>query len=250
MTSKIAMIVRTVIFQIFMWVELLLFMFAWLHVKWMNRFSTREKRDALVEKIVRNWARRLLFMAGAKVSVTGAENIPEGRACVFASNHQSFFDILVLLAYLDKPHALLSKAVIGKVPFIRLWMRELHCVFVDRSDMKAGIEAINKMIEVVKSGYSAIIFPEGTRSKTGEVGEFKGGAFMVAQKTGAPVIPVALDGTSAIFEDNGHWIKPGRVHMAILSPIETEGMSRADSKALPAKTQRLITEAKENFVKQ
>ncbi len=240
-------VIRTIIFQAYMWLELLLLMFVWLRVQWANKFSPREKRDALVDKIVRNWAKRLLFMAGAKVTVTGRENIPEGRTCVFASNHQSFFDILVLLAHLDKPHAILSKASIGKVPLIRLWMREIHCVYVDRADMKAGIEAINKMIDVINDGYSAIIFPEGTRSKTGEVGEFKGGAFKVAQKTGAPVIPVALDGTGALFERNHYWIKPGKVHLTILPPIETEGMGRAEFKALPARTQQLVTEAKDAF---
>ena len=138
-------VIRTILFQAYMWIELLLLMFVWLRVQWANKFWPREKRDALVDKIVRNWAKRLLFMAGAKVTVTGRENIPEGRTCVFASNHQSFFDILVLLAHLDKPHAILSKASIGKVPLIRLWMKEIHCVYVDRADMKAGIEAINKM---------------------------------------------------------------------------------------------------------
>ena len=151
------MIIRTILFQAYMWIELLLLMFVWLRVQWANHFSPREKRDALVDRIVRNWAKRLLFMAGAKVTVTGRENIPEGRTCVFASNHQSFFDILVLLAHLDRPHAILSKASIGKVPMIRLWMKEIHCVYVDRSDMKAGIEAINRMIDVIKDGYSPVI---------------------------------------------------------------------------------------------
>lgn len=244
------MILRTILFQAYMWIELLLLLFVWLRVQWMNKFSPREKRDAAVDRIVRNWARRLLFIAGAKVKVTGTENIPTDRTCVFASNHQSFFDILVLLAYLDKPHALLSKASIGKVPLIRLWMREIHCVYVNRADMKAGIEAINKMIEVINNGYSAIIFPEGTRSKTDEIGEFKGGAFKVAQKTGAPIIPVAIDGTAALFERNGHWIKPGKVNMAVLAPIETEGMGRAEFKELPARTQQLVTDAKNGFEQQ
>ena len=117
------MILRTIIFQAYMWIELLLLMFVWLRVQWANKHYTREKRDALVDRIVRNWARRLLFMAGAKVTVKGRENIPEDRVSVFAVNHQSFFDILVLLACLDKPHALLSKASIGKVPLIRLLMK-------------------------------------------------------------------------------------------------------------------------------
>ena len=105
------------------------------------------------------------------------------------------------------------------------------------------------MIEVINNGYSAIIFPEGTRSKTGEIGEFKGGAFKVAQKTGAPIIPVALDGTSALFERNGYWIKSGKVNLAILPPIETEGMGRAEFKELPAKTQQIVTQAKAQFGK-
>ena len=240
-------VIRTIFVQAFMWIELLLLMVAWLRVQIANKFSPREKRDALVDKIVRRWARRLLFLSGAKVKVTGLENIPEGRTCVFASNHQSFYDILVLLGYLDKPHALLAKASIGKVPLLRLWMKEIHCVYVDRANMKSGIEAINKMIEVIQSGYSAIIFPEGTRSKTGEIGEFKGGAFKVAQKTGAPVIPVALDGTGALYERNHYWIKPGKVNLAILPPIETEGMGRAEFKELPSKTQQLVAEAKAAF---
>ena len=188
------MILKTILFMIYMWGELLLLMVVWLRVQWMNRFSPREKRDAFVDKTVRNWARRLLFLAGAKVDVQGTENIPTDRVCVFASNHQSFFDILLLLG-------------------------------------------------VVNNGYSAIIFPEGTRSKTGEVGEFKGGAFKVAQKTGAPIVPVALDGTAALFERNGHWIKSGNVKLRILPPIETEGMGRNEFRELPAKTEAAICEA-------
>ena len=235
--------IKTVLFMAYMWIELLLLMVVWLYVQCLNKFAPREKRDAFVDKTVRNWARRLLFAAGAKVDAQGMEAIPQDRVCVFAANHQSFFDILLLLGYLDKPHALLSKASIGKVPLIRLWMREIHCVYVDRSDMKAGIEAVQRMIEVVENGYSAIIFPEGTRSKTGELGEFKGGAFMVAQKTKVPVVPVMLDGTAALFERNGHWIQSGKVTLRVLSPIDTEGLSRAEVKALPATVQRMIDEA-------
>lgn len=235
--------IKTVLFMAYMWIELLLLVVVWLYVQLLNKFAPREKRDAFVDKTVRSWARRLLFMAGAKVDAKGVENIPTDCVCVFASNHQSFFDILLLLAYLDKPHALLSKASIGKVPLIHLWMREIHCVYVDRADMKAGIEAVQQMIKVVENGYSAIIFPEGTRSKTGALGEFKGGAFKVAQKTGAPIVPVALDGTAALFERNGHWIKSGSVKLRILPPIETKDMDRTAFRELPARTQQLIEAA-------
>lgn len=238
---------RTIIFMIYMWIELLLLMVVWIKVQWMNKHASREKRDAFVDRTVQRWAKRLLFMAGTKVDADGLENIPKDRPCVFACNHQSFFDILIVLAYLDKPHAILSKASIGKVPFIRLWMREIHCVFVDRDDIKAGIEAIKKMTDVVNNGYSAIIFPEGTRSKTGEIGEFKGGAFKIAQKTGAPVVPVALDGTYNLFEKNHHWIKSGNVKLRILPPIETKDISRAEFKELPTKVQQMVIDAKSKF---
>ena len=89
------MILRTIIFQAYMWIELLLLMFVWLRVQWANKHYTREKRDALVDRIVRNWARRLLFMAGAKVTVKGRENIPEDRAVLYIANHNSIFDIVL-----------------------------------------------------------------------------------------------------------------------------------------------------------
>ena len=211
-------VIRTIIFQAYMWLELLLLMFVWLRVQWANKFSPREKRDALVDKIVRNWAKRLLFMAGAKVTVTGKENIPEGRTCVFASNHQSFFDILVLLAHLDKPHAILSKASIGKVPLIRLWMREIHCVYVDRADMKAGIEAINKMIDVINDGYSAIIFPEGTRSKTGGLLPFHHGSFKIAQRANVPLVICACSGSEQVKKNM--FLRTTHVYLDVLEVVD------------------------------
>jgi 1-acyl-sn-glycerol-3-phosphate acyltransferase len=113
--------------------------------------------------------------------------------------------------------------------------------------MKAGIEAIKQMTEVVSNGYSAVIFPEGTRSKTGEVGEFKGGAFKIAQKTGVPVVPVALDGTYNLFEKNHHWIKAGKVTVRILPSIDTKNLSKAEFKELPARVQQMVVEAKAKF---
>lgn len=235
---------RTVIFMLYLWIEQVFFLIPFARARWLEKHSTKEKHDAFVQNLVRNWARRLLWLAGAKVDVKGVENIPTDVPCVFAVNHQSFFDILVVLGYFDKPHALLSKASIGKVPLIRLWMRELRCVFVDREDMKAGIEAVKKMTEIVEGGDSAIIFPEGTRSKTGEIAEFKGGAFKVAQKSGAPVVPVALDGTRDIFENNKYRVKSSSVKLRILPPVQTAEMSRADFKEFPEKIRQLVVDAK------
>ena len=175
-----------------------------------------------------DWAGKLLRLAGVTVTVTGKENIPEGRPCVFVGNHRSYYDIPLVLTQLDKPHALVSKKEVAKIPLVRGWMRLLHCVFLDREDPRKAMEALNEAIANVKKGCSVIIFPEGTRNK-GEEGsllEFKGGAFRIATKTGAPLVPLAIHNSRDIMENNGGWMKPTHVTIQILPAIEIGAMTR------------------------
>ena len=121
-------------------------------------------------------------------------------------------------------------------------MKLLGCVFVLRDDMRAAIEALNEATAVVEQGKSFIIFPEGTRYKgeEGGIGEFKGGAFRIAVKTGAPVVPVAITGARALFENRGNRCTPGTVHIRVLPPIQTKGMDRAEQKQLPDAVRQTI----------
>lgn len=201
--------------------------------------------QAIVNKHVPHWCGTLLKLAGVQVTVTGQENIPAGRACVFVANHRSYFDIPVVLTALDGPHGLLSKQEIDKIPLVRRWMRLLGCVFVVRDDVRASMRALNAATDTVKAGQSFTIFPEGTRYKgeEGGIGEFKGGAFRVAVKNGAPVVPVAISGTRAIMEDNHYIITPARVTVRILPPLETTALTRDEQKALPETVQGLIAAA-------
>lgn len=198
--------------------------------------------DALTEKYVINWANRLMRLAGVTVTTTGRENIPAGRPCVFVANHRGNYDIPLMLTQLDKAHPLLSKAEADRIPLIRGWMRLLHCVFVDRTDTRASLAALHEAMDLVKRGYSMVIFPEGTRYKgeEGGIGEFKGGAFRIATKTGAPIVPVAISNSRALMEANGNLMKPGHVTVRILPPVETAGLSRAGIAALPGQVQELI----------
>jgi 1-acyl-sn-glycerol-3-phosphate acyltransferase len=198
--------------------------------------------DAVTHKHVTHWCRTLLRITGADMTVTGLENIPAGRACVFVANHRSYCDILVLLGYLDAPHGLLAKQEIDKLPLIRQWMRLLGCVFVVRDDIHASMRALNAATETVAAGRSFSIFPEGTRYKgeEGGIGEFKGGAFRVATKCGAPLVPVAITGTRRIYEGSGNIMTPSHVVMHILPPIETAGLSRTEQKDLPEQVHDVI----------
>ena len=200
--------------------------------------------NELVNRHVPHWCSELLRRAGVSVQVEGRENIPKGVACVFVANHRSYYDIPLMLTCLDGPHALVSKAEVEKIPLVRGWMKLLHCVYVNRGDARASLRALNQAAEEVKQGRSVSIFPEGTRYKgeEGGIGEFKGGAFRIATRAGAPLVPVVIHGSRAIMEDNGGWMKPAHVRIEILPPIETEGLDRQALKALPGRTEALIRE--------
>ena len=198
-----------------------------------------------VERIVKanipRWSRGILHVTGARMTVEGQKNIPAGP-CVFVGNHRSYYDIPLLLASLDKPHGILAKEELEKIPLLNRWMKLLGCVFVQRDDLRASVRALNDATAIVESGKSFVIFPEGTRYKgeEGGAGEFKAGAFRIAVKTGVPVVPVALTGARALFEGNGNLCHPGSVHIKVLPPIRTEGMSKAEQKQLPDAVRQAI----------
>ena len=201
-----------------------------------------ETVEQIVNKHIPHWSRGILKVSGVQLTVTGLENIPKDTACVFVGNHRSYYDIPLLLAALDAPHGILAKEELEKIPLLNRWMKLLGCVFVKRDDVRASVRALNDATEIVESGKSFIIFPEGTRYKgeEGGAGEFKAGAFRIAVKTGAPVVPVAITGARALFEGHGNRATPGNVHIRVLPPIQTAGMSRAEQKQLPDAVRQTI----------
>ena len=202
-----------------------------------------ETVDRIAYKYVPMWCNGLIKLGGVEIVISGKENIPEGRPCVYTANHRGLWDIPVMLTGFGNPIPLIAKIESDKIPLIRSWMRLLHCLFLDRSDPRQGMKIINEAAELVNKGYSIGIFPEGTRYKgeEGGVGPFLGGAFRVASKTGAPIIPVAIYNSRAALEGDGHFtIKPAKITVHILPAIETEGLDRAALKVLPSGVEELI----------
>ena len=198
--------------------------------------------ERIVAENIPRWSRGVLTVTGVQLVVEGLENIPKDTPCVFVGNHRSYYDIPLLLAGLDAPHGILAKEELGKIPLLSRWMKLLGCVFVKRDDVRASVKALNDATAIVQSGKSFIIFPEGTRYKgeEGGAGEFKNGAFRIAVKTEAPVVPVAISGARALFEAHGNRAVPGPVHIRVLPPIRTAGMSKAEQKQLPDAVRQTI----------
>lgn len=230
---------RTILWFLYFWLYLIVVEPCRWRVSSLRRHGRILEHDLLAGRVIHNWARRLLAAAGARVTVEGLDNLPEGPA-VFVANHQSYFDIPLAIGYLGDPKGLVSKKEIDRIPFIRQWMRELGCVFLDRENIRASAAALAEASDRVAAGYSMVIFPEGTRTETGEVGEFKAGAFKVAQKNRVPVVPFVLDGSNRLMSKHSLWIHPAAVQMRILPPIDTSGYGREEWKALPALTEQLV----------
>ena len=144
--------------------------------------------------------RMVYRVCGVKLKVEGLENIPTDQGVVFVGNHSSIFDIVVFWGAMKKPVAFVAKSTIKKVPLLSTWMKLNHCVFLNRENPREAIKAITDAADNVKNNWNMFIFPEGTRSKDGNIAEFKEGSLKIASRAAAPVIPVAFTGTRAVFE--------------------------------------------------
>ncbi|MDD5603758.1 MAG: lysophospholipid acyltransferase family protein [Eubacteriales bacterium] len=187
-------------------------------------------------------ARFLIWLTGSKVIVTGRENIERVKGpVVFVPNHQGHMDDTLLLGYIKKPKAFVSIVEVKKYLPIYAWMKELKCVFMDRSNIKQSVECINKAAATVRAGRSMIIFPEGKMSGSDELGEFKRGSLKLAIKAGAPVVPVTISCTHKVMTKNGRHIKPATLYMEIGEPIPTAGLSKQEEQQLPEKIHQIIS---------
>lgn len=213
-----------------------------LRVKYLIKKNKIKESEALIYKCTNIWANSLLKLAGVKVNSYGLENIPKDKNVLFVGNHQGNFDIPIYITQVPTLIGFIAKIEIEKLPVVRTWMKFMHCVFMDRSNLRKSGEAIIKGIKNLKAGNSIVIFPEGTRSKGGPVKEFKAGSFKLATKSKCPIVPVTMDGSYKIMEHgNGPWIKPSEVNLYFHPAIETANLSKEEQDLLPQQVQNIIS---------
>ena len=208
----------------------------------------RYTRDMIALRCVQFIFRIILFLSGAKITVEGKEHVFKDRAALYALNHRGFFDILLTYVNMKRPSGFVSKIEIKKVPFLNFWMYFVRCIFLDRNDPKSSIRTIADMTNRLKGGCSVCICPEGTRNRTEQnLLPFKSGSFRVALKAGTPVVPVAVYNTNAVLEDHFPRIRPAKVFISFLEPIETAQLKKSDTDALCQQVYDAIDRKIESF---
>jgi 1-acyl-sn-glycerol-3-phosphate acyltransferase len=180
----------------------------------------------VVHIIARIWGRAILFVSRIRVTVKGLENIDPSQSYVYMANHQSNFDIPVLLAHLPVQFRWLAKAELFRIPIFGRAMRGAGYIEIDRFNQKSAFESLNQAAGKLKNGVSIMMFPEGTRSRDGKIRPFKKGGFVMAIGSGEPIVPVVIKGTWPIMAKSSLKINSGDVTLQIERPIRTTAYTR------------------------
>lgn len=214
-------------------------------VEWLIGKFNPALRDISSLRIVQGAFKIVAWLSGVKLTVIGEENIPNDTAVLFIGNHRSYFDIVLTYARCRNLTGYVAKKEMEKIPLLSRWMKFLHCLFLDRSDIREGLKTILTAIEQMKNGISIMIFPEGTRNKNDselELLPFHEGSFKIATKSGCPIIPVSINNSSALFEDHLPFVKSVPVIIEYGKSIYPKDLSREEQKFLGRHVQGIITE--------
>ena len=211
--------------------------------EWIVGKSDPRKKDISSLRLIQAVFRLILKVTGAHITTLGHEKVPKDQAVLYIGNHRSYFDILLTYVLCPDTTGYIAKKEMEPIPLLSNWMKYLHCLFLDREDIKQGLKTILTAIDKMKSGISICIFPEGTRNKNDDETEllpFHEGSFKIATKSGCPIVPIAMNNTAEIFEAHFPRVKPCHVVIEYCKPIYVKELSREDRKALGAYTQNII----------
>ena len=213
-------------------------------VEWIIGKFNPYKKDISSLHLIQSVFRFILWLTGVEVTVIGEELVPTDEAVLYIGNHRSFFDILLTYTRCPRLTGYIAKAEMEKIPLLSNWMHYLHCLFLDRKDIKKGLKTILSGIELIKSGISVCIFPEGTRNKGEELSllPFHNGSFKIAEKTGCPIIPMSLNNTCDIFEGHFPFIKKTHVILEYGKPIYPKELDKDEKKRIGEYCSNIISE--------
>lgn len=207
-----------------------------------RKFKGEDAADEYVKKTALLWANNTIKSIGITLEVRGKENLIN-EPCLFVANHQSLLDIPALLVAIDKPVGFMGKKELSKIPVLSTWMERSKSIFLDRENVREAIKSMNEGIENIKKGYSMAIFPEGTRSKSDEVLDFKKGSLKLATRPLVPIIPISINGTYKSLEEHKR-VRKAKVVVTINKPIYTSELSKEEINNLSITVRDIIIASK------
>jgi 1-acyl-sn-glycerol-3-phosphate acyltransferase len=183
--------------------------------------------------LARAWARCILFVSGVRVRAEGLDKIDLNKPYLIAANHSSYMDTPVILAYIRLQFRFLAKEELFKIPFLGTHLKTAGHVPVPREDPRAAVKTMTQAAENIREkNISMLIFPEGGRTRDGDLQSFKEGVAYIAIKAGVPIVPVGITGTRAVIPMGSGVVKPGKVTLRVGDPISTEGLILKDRQRL------------------
>jgi 1-acyl-sn-glycerol-3-phosphate acyltransferase len=193
-------------------------------------------------RIAHIWARLILNTIGIRVHIKGLDHLHPPQPAIYAANHLSAIDIPVLYSSLPGQFRIMAKRQLFRYPFLGWYLRRSGQIPIVFGDAHASLRSLNRAGDALRNGMPLMVFPEGGRSKTGELQEFMGGAFYVAIRAQAPVVPIAIVGTYELLPMNSFHMIPGDVDLVIGEPIATAGLRLRDMEKLAAQVRQVIAE--------
>jgi 1-acyl-sn-glycerol-3-phosphate acyltransferase len=196
--------------------------------------------ENISHRLARIWARMLLALASTRVEIIGAENILMKKPQIFMANHQSDFDILIILAHLPGQFRWIVKKELFNIPLFGAAMRNAGYIEIDRQNHVKAVKSVDEAARKIREGKSVMSFPEGTRSSDGKIKPFKQGMFYLAIMSGVPIVPVSIIGAREIMPKRSLQIKPGKITMVIDRPIDVSGYSLENRQELIERVRNII----------
>ena len=179
-------------------------------------------RGNWVYQMARLWSHGLLFFSGVQLSVEYSVPLAPQRSCIYMSNHQSLFDIPALIVSLPGQTRFLAKQSLFRIPIFGWALKAGGFISIDRKNRSRARESFRSAVSRLQEGSSTLVFPEGTRSLDGSLGPFERGGFLLALKSGLPIVPVGVIGGLAIRQRESYVIRPGRISLRYGGPLRVE----------------------------